>query len=132
MQERKDERYEFEAKVFWTFFAQGSFKMPGYLKDISRSGCLLKTYQTIECRRWLRFIVQDPSSNLFFTAIGRVVRAQTVVERTQFEYGIQFTFPNYFSLAGIDVISALSRRNLMVRSCRSLNSKSPLRPEFLA
>ena len=132
MQKRKDERFEFNSKVFWTYFAQSSVKMPGYLEDISRSGCSLKTSQIIECRRWIRLIIQDHSSNLFFTAVGRVTRSQQLVGLGTFKYGIQFTFPNYFSLAGIEVISALSRRNLMVRSCLNRNAKSSLRPEFLA
>jgi hypothetical protein len=131
VQQRKDERYEFDAKVFWTFFAQRTVKMPGHVTDISCSGCSLQTSQIIEYRRWIRLMIQDDSSNLFFTAIGRVIRSQAL-QGSKFKYGIQFTFPNYFSLAGTEIISALSKRNLIVRSCRNRNSKSPFRPEFLA
>jgi len=132
VQQRKDIRYEYNAKVFWTYFAPGSVKIPGNLNNISHSGCSLQTSQPIECRRWLRIIIQDDLSNLLFIAIGRVIRSQPLAGPHRFQYGIQFTVPNYFSLARTEVISALSKRNLMVRSCLIRNSKSVLRPEFLA
>ena len=53
-------------------------------------------------------------------------------EITLYQHGIEFTFPNYVSFGSTDLILALSKRNLRVRSCLSLNSRSSLRPEFLA
>ncbi len=139
MTQRRDERFEFFGKVFWNFFAQGADKRSGYLGNISNSGCLLKTTEAIENRRWIRLIIEDKSNHLYFVAVGRVVRRQNFLEIlnagtdfTLYQHGIEFTYPNYFSCAATDLILALSRRNLMVRSCLSLNSKSSLRPEFLA
>lgn len=137
--QRRDERYEFFGKVSWDFFAQSCGKKLGYIANLSRSGCLLKTADAIETRRWIRLMIQDESSNLAFSGIGRVVRRQDIMEivgdgedYTLYHHGIEFTYPNYFSLADASLILALSNKNFNVRSCRSLNSRSPFLPGFLA
>ena len=139
MAQRKEERFEFQARVTWDFFAQTSGKKGGTLVNISRSGCLLKADEFIENRRWVRLFIEDSSSNLYITCVGRVVRTQLLLEGAELGlgdpvtyYGIEFTFPNYLSLGATDLILALSRRNLMVRSCLNRNSRSPFRPGFLA
>jgi len=136
---RKDERFEIFGKVYWDFFAQSSGKKMGYIANVSCSGCLLKTTDSIDTRRWIRMMILDESSNLYITSIGRVVRRQEIMEiigegedYTLYHHGIEFTYPNYFSLAGTNLTLALSNRNLSVRSCRNLNSKSPFLPGFLA
>lgn len=141
MKSRKNERYGFFGKVIWDFFAQKGGKKSGYLANISQSGCLLKTSEPIDTRRWIRLIIRDESSNLYFTSIGRVVRRENAAEIMEdehgaecvlYRYGIEFTHPNYFSVAQTDLMSALSSKNFKVRSCRSLNSKSPFFAGFLA
>lgn len=139
MTQRKSERFDFFSRVSWDFFAEKSGKKNGYIGNISSTGCLLKTSELIENRRWLRLIIQDDSTNLYITAIGRVVRKRNLMEVvhggldfTLYHYGIEFTYPNYLTYADTDLIFALSRRNLSVRSCLSLNSRSPFRPGFLA
>ena len=129
----------FSVKQFGIFFAQQTGGKSGYIANISSAGCLLKTNESIENRRWIRMIIKDESTHLCFSAVGRVVRQGISVENAQngndltlYHYGIEFTYPNYFSLAGTDLILALSKRNLRVRSCLSLNSRSSLRPGFLA
>lgn len=139
MTQRKSERFDYFAKVKWDFFAQSAGKKTGYIGNISNTGCLLKTSEVIESRRWLRLMIQDDSTNVYFTAVGRVVRKKNVMEIidngndfTLYHYGIEFTYPNYLSFADTSLILALSNRNLSVRSCLNLNSRSPLRPGFLA
>ncbi|MFZ9595498.1 MAG: PilZ domain-containing protein [Bdellovibrionia bacterium] len=142
MQLRKDERFTYRVNVIWSFFAQSKNpKKSGSLEDISRSGCLLKTQERIDSRRWLRIVIQDEATNLLFATIGRVMREHSSLHSRKpswtsmpepYFYGIEFTFPNYFTLAQDQEISALSKRNFIVRSCRSLNSKSCARPGFFA
>lgn len=142
MEKRRNERFEFIGQVFWDYFAQSEGKRTGVLINVSQGGCLLATAEEIEPRRWLRVIAHEPSSQVGAVIIGRVVHASDATtplpdsedcfSRSHRLYGIEFTFPNYFSLAGTREIAALSRRNLMVRSCLILNSRSPLRPGFLA
>lgn len=132
-------RFDYFAKVTWDYFGEKTGSKSGYLGDISNSGCLFKTNEWMDERRWVRLIVEDPTSHLCFTLIGRVVRRNCVMEiidygadYTLFQYGIEFTYPNYFTFASTEVIFALSRRNFSVRSCLNLNSKSPICPGFLA
>ncbi len=130
---RKNERFEFFGQISWDYFAKTERKKTGELLNISQSGCLIKTHHPLEPRRWLRLVAQEESSQVGIVIIGRVVRiAEATHAQPGLIYGIEFTYPNYFSLASTEVISALSSRNLIVRSCLSLNSRSPLRPGFLA
>ncbi len=139
MMQRKNERYDFHVNVAWDFFAQRTGGKAGRIINVSKTGCLLQTNEYIENRRWIRFIIQDHSSNLQIACVGRVVRCKILTktdceefDTAIYDYGIEFTFPNYFSLGDTDLIFALSKRNLMVRSCLNLNSKSSFRPGFLA
>ncbi len=142
MDKRKNERFEFYGQASWDYFAKSENKKSGYVINVSRSGCLFKTHHSVENRRWLRLVLQEESSQVGIVIIGRVVRAEKLTNIqpgsssldlfSESLYGIEFTFPNYFSLASTEVISALSSRNLMARSCLNLNSRSPLRPGFLA
>ncbi len=139
MKPRKHERHEFFGKTFWDFFAQSCGKKLGYITNISRSGCLLKTTELIDHRRWIRMMIEDKSTNIYFSTVGRVVRRLEIIETveeaddyTLFHHGIEFTYPNYFSYAETDLTLALSSTNFNVRSCRNLNSSSPFLPGFLA
>ena len=137
--QRKHQRFEIFTRVHWDFFAQSSSKKSGYIGDISCSGCLLKTNEPIENQRWVRMLIQDDSSNLYVHAVGKIIRQRHMMEILEggidialYQYGIEFTVPNYFSLGGADLILELSKRNLSVRSCLNLNSRSPILPGFLA
>lgn len=139
MGQRKHQRFEFFSRVYWDFFTEGSSKKSGYIGDLSCSGCLLKTNEPAENQRWLRLLIKDEATNLQVIAVGKIVRQRQMMEILEggidialYQYGIEFTYPNYFSLGGTDLILALSKINLSVRSCLSLNSKSPIRPGFLA
>lgn len=139
IERRKNERFEYHTKVRWDFFAQEAGKKDGFLTNISQTGCLLLTDELIENRRWLRLSMEENTAQVHILCIGRIVRFQSYSEYTSqgteialFSYGIEFTHPNYWSLAATDLILALSRRNLIVRSCLNLNSKSSFRPGFLA
>lgn len=139
MLRRTQPRFDYFAKVFWDFFAEGNATKRGYLDNLSATGCLLKTNEVIDTHHTIRMIIHDATSNLYVCALGKVVRKRNVMEVIDggldislYQYGVEFTLPNYFSLGGTDLILALSKRNLTVRSCLSLNSKSPFRPGFLA
>jgi len=139
---RRNERFEFVGQASWDYFAKTESRKTGYIINVSRNGCLFQTHHTVELRRWIRLVIQEDSSQVGIVIIGRVTRtaglqnAQPDSESLdlfyKYLYGVEFTYPNYFSLASTEVISALSKRNLMARSCLNLNSKSPLRPGFLA
>ncbi len=142
MERRKHKRFDFLGHVHWDYFARTSSKKNGYLINISKGGCLLWTDHNVELRRWVRLVIQNETSQVSIIVIGRVTHISDSPQRQPGSdllypdsgtfYGIEYTYPNYFSLASTEVISALSSRNLIASSCRNLNSKSPLRPGFLA
>jgi hypothetical protein len=131
---RKQERFHFNREAKWDFFSSGTGRKPGFIADISKTGCLLKTSDPIPHRQWIRMLVKDHESNLVFTWVGRVVRAEHAMEAqkvaggsdeiTLYSYGVEFTFPDSIALQDFDLILALSSKNLSVDSCRSLNSMS--------
>ncbi len=132
-------RHPVLCKATWDFFTGTGGAKPGYIFDLSKGGLLLKTSDPIDHRRWVRIVLRDTSLNVNFAMVGRAVRAENRLEAvgdfdiTLYRYGIQFTHPNYLMTpSGQDLILALSSRNLRVASCLSLNSKSSLRPGFLA
>jgi hypothetical protein len=118
--------------VHWDFFTAGNGAKRGYLANISAGGCLLKTSELIEHRRWLRLMIQD--ENVHYTAVGRVTRRENVIEAfgehdiTLYRYGVEFTYPGSFGAEESDLISALSNKNFTERSCLIRNSRSLRRP----
>ena len=72
-----------------------------------------------------------------FTLVGRITRRENKLEAvgdemTLYRYGIEFTYPGCLANQDLDLILALSSKNLSVRSCLMRNNKSSLRSEFLA
>lgn len=137
MSSRTFERFDVAQKTSFDFFTQSTGRKKGLVGNVSRGGCLLKTNEQIDNRRWLRLVLQDPETNLAFTGVGRVIRREyklevTAKELTLYRYGIEFTFPNALSDQDLDLILALSNKNLSVRSCLMRNNISSLRSEFLA
>jgi hypothetical protein len=138
--QRKHERAEVFLKARWDFFADQTGAKTGYVSNVSRSGCLLKTSERIEHRRWIRMITRDENTGLHVTMVGRVVRKESRIEAvdggrdyTLYDYGVEFTYPGYFSLlAETSLTFALSRRKRIARSCLTLNSRSSDLPGFLA
>lgn len=136
---REFERHGFFRKASWDFFSGSTGGKPGYILNISRGGCLLKASEPIEHRRWIRIMIHDHYTNLSFTQVGRVVRREDIIESlesldlgdgydiTLHRYGIEFTRPSALT-SQADLILALSSKNLSVRSCLSLNSKSSFLP----
>jgi hypothetical protein len=135
MSSRRHERFEVRKPVYWDFFTASSGARRGYIANISRSGCLLKTSEVIEHRRWLRLMVEGiEGDNVHYAAVGRVTRCENVIEAfgtedvTLYRYGVEFTYPGAFFAQDADLIFDLSSRNLTVRSCRIRNSRSSRRP----
>jgi hypothetical protein len=133
MSARKHERYELLRKTSWDFFTAGDGRKPGYLTNISKGGCLMKTTELIEHRRWLRLLVPDEGHNVWVTLVGRVIRCEHLIEAisgdvTIYRYGIEFVNPGKSTEAELDdhlpLILAFSNKNATVRSCLSLNTKS--------
>ncbi len=128
---RSPETIDLFWKTRWDFFSGGTGSKPGYTTDLSPTGCTLKTSEPIEFRRWIRMIIREEKQNLCFTAVGRVVRCENSFEATAgsdvtlYRYVVEFTYP-------LDLILALSSRNLRVLSCRTRKTKSSMRPGFLA
>ena len=93
---RRHARYPFLRAIDWDFFTEGTGAKPGFVENVSQGGCMLRSSDPIDNRRWLRFIVSDPQSNVSFTAVGRVVRKEDRMEAwddenvTLYRYGIEF------------------------------------------
>ncbi len=134
VQGRQHERIEFFRKVRWDFYTASSGPKTGYVTNLSKTGCLMKSNELIDHRRWIRIMLIEEDSNVTYTAVGRIVRCENVLEAvteddvTLYRFGIEFTRPNYFACLILD----FSKRNLTVRSCRNLNTKSSLRLGFLS
>jgi hypothetical protein len=86
-------------KTQWDFFTGGSGAKTGYTTHLHRTGCVLKTSETIEFRRWIRMIIRDDRSNVSFTAVGRVLRCENLIEASLgtelmlYRYTVEFTYP---------------------------------------
>ncbi len=125
---RKFERYPTLAKARWNYFAENTGKFTGYLTDISQGGCLLKTAENIDTRRWLRILIEN--EKVCHTVVGRVVRKEHGIDLfndtdfTLFSYGLEFTHPTALTSNHLDLILDLSRRNLTVLSWRNRNEMS--------
>lgn len=136
MEARREERLPYFRRAVWDFFTGSTGGKSGFIANVSKSGCLLKSADPIDHRRWVRILIED-DRNVHFSVVGRAVRCENILESisdtefTLYRYGIQFTQPCFLSLQA-DLTLALSSRNLSVVSCRSLNTKSSLRPGFLA
>jgi PilZ domain len=125
---RRHDRYSWLRKARWDFFTAATGPKHGYVANISKGGCLLKTTELIEHRRWIRILIQD--GDLAHTAVGRIIRCEHAIEAigdgdiSLYRYGIEFVQPCFASTQDLDLILALSSKNLTVRSCLSLNTKS--------
>lgn len=93
---RKNVRYSFASKADWDFFTGAMGAKSGYLENVSQGGCLLRTTEPIEHRRWIRLAIKDESSQVYFTAVGRIARREDRLEAwddrevTLYRYGIEF------------------------------------------
>lgn len=118
-------------KTRWDFFSGSTGCKTGRTTELSSNSCVLKTSEPIEFRRWIRMILMDEETNLSFTAVGRITRCENSFEAdlgsevTLYRYTVEFTYP-------LDLILALSSKNLSVLSCRTRNKKSSIREGFLA
>ena len=132
MAARRHDRHSWVRKARWDFFTAANGYKSGYVTNISKGGCLLKTTDLIEHRRWIRIVILDESQSgsLWHTAVGRVIRCEHAIEvvgeddLSLYRYGVEFVQPCFANTQDLDLILALSNKNWMVRSCRSLNTKS--------
>jgi hypothetical protein len=135
---RKHERHEVLRKANWDFYSERTGAKSGYITNISKSGCLLSTSENIDHRRWIRVMLKDESTNVIHVLVGKIVRMEQkihsilsitrgvgIADLSLYRYGIEFTSPSgALSDQDLDLILALSSKNLSVRSCLSLNTKS--------
>ncbi|HAR41858.1 MAG TPA: hypothetical protein DCS07_04390 [Bdellovibrionales bacterium] len=125
MSHRKHERFELIQRATWSYFAAGFGTQSGYISNISLSGCLLKTFEVIEHRRWVRIIIDHAHSNLAFTIVGLITRRENVIEvfgnyeTTLYRYGIKFTRPEQLNYQDLDMILALSTKKAELLPWRS-------------
>ena len=100
--ERKHERSEIHCRATWDFYTSGTGAKNGLITNISPGGCLLKSNELIEHRRWVRILARS-QANVVVTLVGRITRCENVVESsrpaegahaevTLFRYGIEFTY----------------------------------------
>ena len=132
MAARRHERFQWVRKVRWDFFTAARGGKSGYVTNICQGGCLLKTTELIEHRRWIRILIHDsgPEGTIWRTAVGRVIRCEHAIEAvgegdiSLYRYGIEFVQPCFATAQDLALSLDLSSKNWIVRSCRSLNTKS--------
>ena len=96
---RKQTRYDFLRVADWDFFTASTGIKAGYLENIAEGGCLFRTAEPIEHRRWVRMIVREPEENLLMVLVGRIVRREDKMEAwdnrtvTLYRYGVEFIQP---------------------------------------
>lgn len=94
---RKRQRFSIASPVDWDFFSAANGTKAGYLEDISEGGCLLRTTDLIDHRRWVRMVIKN--DDLWFTCVGRVIRREDRMEPwidgniTLHRYGVEFIHP---------------------------------------
>lgn len=131
MSARKHERFDVVRKSNWDYFTAGNGTKKGFLANISKGGCLLKTTELIEHRRWLRIMVPDEDQGVWTTLVGRVIRCEHMIEAiggevTIYRYGVEFV-PVVSEVQGpthLPLILAEPSKKATVLSCLSLNTKS--------
>lgn len=95
---RKHPRFNLPHRVRWDFFTAANGAKSGYLANLSKGGCLLRTQTPIEHRRWIRMIIKNSTAHLYFSAIGRVIRCTEKMEAwgesdiTLYRFGVQFQY----------------------------------------
>ena len=115
----------------WDFYAEKTDNKLGWVTELGPKGCTLSTNERIDHRRWLRMLIHFEESQVHVVAVGLVVKGEQRLEAnrgpevTLYNYQIEFNYD-------LDLILALSKRNLMVFSCRQRKIKSSIRPGFLA
>ncbi|MBC7692159.1 MAG: hypothetical protein H7222_10345 [Methylotenera sp.] len=96
---RVQPRYEFLRVADWDFFTAGTGIKSGFLENIGERGCLFRTAEPIEHRRWIRMIVREPVENLLMVLVGRIVRREDKMESwddrtvTLYRHGVEFIQP---------------------------------------
>lgn len=94
-----DQPVELFWRTTWDFFSGSNGAKTGYITDLLKTGCTLKTSEPIEFRRWIRMMIRDTRSNVTLTAVGRVVRCENAFEAsigsevTLYKYKVEFTYP---------------------------------------
>jgi hypothetical protein len=123
---RKNIRYPFPRQADWDFFTEGTGTKPGYIENVSQGGCLLRTMEPIEHRRWIRFAVKEEQNNLWFTSVGRIVRREDKMEPwgqdqvTLYRYGVEL-------IHGMNplVLSRIKESSSVCTTCGSPNASIP-------
>lgn len=127
---RKYERLEINHAASWDFFNGRDGLKAGIISNISQGGCLLKTDEPANHRRWIKLVLNTPGSPIGYTAVGRVLHTMEAMEifddghTTLYRHGVEFTHPTHLSYEDLDLIFALSKRNWKIRSCLIRNIRS--------
>jgi hypothetical protein len=93
---RNSVRFVFRKRADWDFFSGATGAKSGYLENVSQGGCLIRTTEPIEFRRWIRLAIRDEQTQVYFTAVGRIARREDKLEAwddevvTLHRYGIEF------------------------------------------
>lgn len=96
---RQHSRYTFLKAADWDFFTMTTGSKSGFIENISEGGCLFRTSELIEHRRWIRILAKDTESNLMLVLVGRVLRREDKMEAwsdhdvSLHRYGIEFIRP---------------------------------------
>jgi hypothetical protein len=115
----------------WTFFSEQSESQWGWVTDLDSRSCILRTDDPIESKRWIRLVMDFRDEKVALVAVGRVTKSEASLEDhyspqvTLYKMKVEFNYD-------LDLIFALSKRNLRVFSCRKRNAKSSKELGFLA
>ena len=115
----------------WDLYSEKTESKAGWVTDLHTQGCTLRTNEPIALQRWVRLIVDCDGTGIALVAVGRIIQSDSALEAnfspeiTTYRMTVEFAYD-------LDLILALSRRNLRVFSCRTRKAKSSSARGFLA
>jgi hypothetical protein len=87
----------------WDFFTGATGMKPCLIENLSTGGCLLRSSEPIQNRRWVRLVLEDQRAQLSRTVVGWVVRLESSIQdelplvqecrsrnEVNYRYGVQF------------------------------------------
>ncbi len=96
---RKYSRKPWPGLANWDFFTGATGTKACVVENLSPGGCLIRSSEPIQNRRWVRLILRDERGNLVRSVIGWVVRMENEIDAVsysrprdglKYRYGIEF------------------------------------------
>ena len=122
---QREPRLQIKKSGKWDYFSSLSEPKLAFIENISEHGCLLKTTERIDLRRWIRLLIKDVKDNITLNVTGRIVYCQEQMEIwddiniTLYRCGIEFIRPINMVLIEEEITEEIFLTEVR-ESCQSL------------